>query len=231
MDLKTFTAAAALLAAAVPATAAERSFTVTDFNRVRVEGPYRVKLTTGVAPFARAAGSQDGLNAVSIEVQGRTLVVRPNRSSWGGYPGQSSGPVDISIGTHDLTTAWINGSGALAVTRVKGLTFDLSVQGSGSVSLASADVDQMRVTVLGTGGASAGGKAGKLTAIVRGAAFFDGSALKVKDAVLGAEGASTIRAEVSGSAKVDAAGTATVELAGKPGCTVKALGSAVVSGC
>ena len=57
----------AALAASVPASAAERNFTVTGFDRIRIDGPYRVRLTTGVAPFAKASGSAAALQGVSID--------------------------------------------------------------------------------------------------------------------------------------------------------------------
>ncbi|MFL6744237.1 MAG: hypothetical protein ACJ8E3_09835 [Sphingomicrobium sp.] len=44
----------ALLAA--PAGAATRNFGIEGFDRIRLEGPFSVKLTTGVAPFAKATG-------------------------------------------------------------------------------------------------------------------------------------------------------------------------------
>ena len=37
-----------------PGDAATRNFGITGFTRIRVEGPYRVQLATGVAPFAVA---------------------------------------------------------------------------------------------------------------------------------------------------------------------------------
>ena len=124
------------LTLAAPAGAATRNFGITSFDRIRVDGPYKVVLKVGVAPFASASGSQDALDEVAIEVQGRTLVVHPNRSSWGGFPGESRGPVEIRIGTHELTQAWLNGAGSLQIDRVRGLAFDLSVQGSGDLQAA-----------------------------------------------------------------------------------------------
>ncbi|HXG82131.1 MAG TPA: hypothetical protein VNJ05_10065, partial [Sphingomicrobium sp.] len=85
---------ASLPAGAAPP-AAKRNYTVTDFDRIRIDGPYQVSLKTNVAPFARATGSQAALDGVSIEVQGRTLVVREGKNGWGGYPGENSGPVTI----------------------------------------------------------------------------------------------------------------------------------------
>ncbi len=91
---------------------------VTDFTRIRVDGPYSVKLTTGVPPSAKATGSSAALDAISVDVEGQTLVIRKNQSGWGGFPGDNPGPVTIAVGTHDLTAIWLNGSGGLKVDAV-----------------------------------------------------------------------------------------------------------------
>ena len=230
--MRTFLPACILLAAAAPADAATRNFGVSGFDRIRVEGPFKVRLATGVAPFATASGgSPAALDSVTIDVQGRTLVVRSNLSSWSGYPGENKGPVAISIGTHDLNAASLNGSGSLAIDKAKGLSFDLSVQGAGSASIGAVAVDQLRVAISGTASATIAGTAPKVTLIVRGISALDASGLESKDAVIGAQGSATVRANVSNSVKIDAQGPATVEIAGKPACTVKAAGSASISGC
>src|SRR4051794_26082461 len=113
--MRTFLIAAFLVTAAGPLDAATRNFGVTSFTRVRVEGPFKVSLTTGVAPFARASGSSAALDRLDVEVTGDTLVVRSSASGWGGYPGSDMGPVEISVGTHDLGNAWLNGAGTLAI--------------------------------------------------------------------------------------------------------------------
>ena len=77
-------------------------------------------------------GPPASLDGLSIVVEGRTLIVRAGSGGWGGYPGEGRGPVTIELGTHDLGTAWINGAGALLIDRVKGLSFDLAIQGVGS---------------------------------------------------------------------------------------------------
>lgn len=223
---------AALVLLAAPAAAAERNYSVTSFNRVRVDGPYQVTVKTNVAPFARASGSQAALDGVSIRVEGRTLVVRADTSGgWGGYPGEGRGPVTIELGTHDLTTAWVNGAGALFIDKVKGLSFDLAIQGAGVMRIDSADVDQLKIGLSGTASARLSGRAAKVTATIRGSSSLDAESLAVKDAVIGAEGPAMIRANVTGTAKVDALGLASVALAGSPSCTTKSQGSASVTGC
>jgi len=229
--MRIFLLAAGIAVLAVPANAAIRNFGITGFEKVRVDGPFKVTLTTGVAPFARATGSADALNRVAVEVRGNTLVVHSNLDSWGGYPGKDSGPIEVSLGTHDLSAAWLNGSGAIAIDRVKGLSFDLSVQGSGAGQIGQVNVDQLNVSVVGTASAKLAGQAAKMTAVIRGVSSLDAAALATKDATLGADGAATIAANVNNSVTVDATGPATVNIAGGPSCTLRVSGSASVSGC
>lgn len=223
--------AAALGTLATPAAAATRNFGITGFEKVRVDGPFKVTVATGVAPFARASGSPAALDRVAIDVRGNTLVVHSNLDSWGGYPGKDAGPVEISLGTHDLGAAWLNGSGTVSIDQVKGLSFDLSVQGSGAGEIGRVAIDQLNVSVIGTASARLAGQAARMTAIVRGISTLDASALATKDATIGADGAATIGASVSNSVKVDAIGPATVRLSGRPACTLHVSGSASVSGC
>ncbi len=228
--------AAALLATmtaslASPAGAATRNYSVTSFDRIRVDGAFRVSLATGVAPFASATGSSEALDALAIGVEGRTLVVHVNRSAWGGYSGRSADPIEISLGTHDLTSAWLNGSGSLAIDSVKGLTFDLSVQGSGAASIDRVAVDQFKLAMAGAASARLAGAAPRLTAMIRGSSSLDASGLAVKDATIGADGPAIAKLSISNTAKVDALGTATVTLADAPSCVVRTQGSATVSGC
>jgi hypothetical protein len=214
-----------------PAMAAERNYSVNSFDRIRVDGPYKVKLTTGVPPFAIAKGSNIAVDRVSVAVEGRTLIVRQNPGSWGGYPGQAPGPVEIELGTHDLSQAWLNGAGTLAINQVRGLTFELALQGSGSAAIGDADVDQLKIGISGAGSVKIAGKAPQLTAIIRGTSTLDASGLTAKDALVGAEGPSDVRFVATSTAKVDARGTSSVSVGGKPSCTIKAEGSAVVTGC
>lgn len=222
---------ASLPAPSDAAPAMTRNYSVTSFDRIRIDGPYKVELKTNVAPFARATGSPLSLDGLSVGVEGRTLVVRTGSGGWGGYAGEGRGPVTIEVGTPELKTAWINGSGALSVDRVKGLSFDLSIQGAGSVKIDRVEVDQLKAGISGSGSTRLTGSAARLSATIRGTSSFEGEELKVKDAVIGAEGPSVLKAAVSNSAKVDAMGLASVTLSGRPACIVNAKGSATVEGC
>ena len=219
------------LSLAAPAAGANRTFGITDFTKVRVDGPYRVTMTTGVPPFARASGSSVALDRVSIEVRGDTLLVRSTPGAWGGYPGADPGPVEVTIGTHDLSTATLNGAGSLAINRVSGLTFALSVLGSGAAQIDDVAADQFSVSLAGATSAKLAGRTKRLTAAVRGLSALDATKLSSPSTHISAEGSATIDAVASESARVDASGPATIRFAGHPSCELHVSGSTTVSGC
>ena len=224
-------AALAAFAATATAAAATRSYTITSFDRIRVEGPYAVSVAVGGSSFASATGTQRAIDAVSLRVEGRTLYVRADRSAWGGNPDVPAGPVTIRVGTHDLEQASLSGAGSIAIDKLRGLEFVLLASGSGTVSIAHADLDRLRVSVLGAATAKVAGRAKQFAGLIRGAGSLDAGGLAANDATLSANGAATIRALATNTARINASGTASVAIEGGAACTLKVSGSASVTGC
>ena len=102
---------------------------------------------------------------------------------------------------------------AFTTSEGTGLSFDLSVQGTGMIGIEQADVDQLKISIGGTGTVALAGKAGKMNASVRGLSSLDASRLSTKDARIGAEGPATVKANVSNDATITASGVAEIELA------------------
>jgi hypothetical protein len=216
------------LAAAAPAGAAERNYSVTDFDRVQVEGPYRVTLTTGLGSSARVEGSAEALDQISVEVQAGTLRIRRNRSAWGGYPGQSVGPVSVTLTTRDLRNAAVVGPGSLDVDRARGLRVDLSVSGSGRLAVGAVEADNLTLGLLGGGRITLAGRAKQLKATVQGSGDLAAAGLTAEDAQIASETAGSVVVAVARTAKVIASGAGDVEIIGSPSCTVEAKGSGQV---
>lgn len=208
-----------------PAAAAERSFSVTSFDRIRVEGPFAVTVTTGRAPSARARGSAEAIERVQLRVEGRTLLIRPNLSGWGGYPGRQDAPAAIAVSTPELHTAILLGSGRLDVDRMRGARAVLTSEGSGRISVRALDVDVASLAAAGAGGIEAAGRAKQVSAVARGAAEIRGADLLTPDLNLVAETAGTVTLQATRSAKVRASGVGSVEVLGTAACEVQKLGS------
>jgi hypothetical protein len=224
------TAVLAFASTAEAASTTTRNYGVRSFEKIRVEGPYRVSLKTGVAPFARAKGSNSALDRIDFETRGNMLIVRAGPFSKN--PAAAAlAPVEVELGTHELVSAALLGSGSLTIDKVKGLKFDLGVHGAGTTDIGQVMVDQLSLNLGGNAAARLSGKSKKLTAILKGLSSVDLSGLEVSDAVFGAEGPSTIRATVTKAVEIDAKGTASFALAGQPSCTLKVQGSVSVGGC
>jgi hypothetical protein len=226
--IRTLPLALLALAAAAPAWAAERTYSVTDFDKVQVDGPYRVTLATGRSSAARAEGSAEALDHLSVDVQGGTLRVRRNRSAWGGYPGEGAGAVAIALTTRDLRNAAVVGSGSLEIDRARGLRVDLSVSGSGRLSVGAIDADSLIVGLLGGGRIIVAGRAKQLKATIQGSGDLAASGLSADDAQIASDTAGTVAVAVTRTARITATGPGDVEIIGSPSCTVEAKGSGQV---
>lgn len=219
---------ALLVSLSVNVSAAERGYSVTDFDRVRIDGPYKVTIATGRSPSGRAIGSQAGIDGVSVDLQGRTLIVRRNSQTWGGYPGKSAGPVEVRLTTHGLRAATLNGAGSLAIDTIKGQTIDLTVSGSGLLKVGAVAADRLNVTVVGNGRAEVAGKAAIAQLGVRGTGAIDAETLIAKDARIVADGPGDITVAATATASVVSNGAGNITVLGSPTCTIKASGSGEV---
>jgi hypothetical protein len=185
-------------------------------------------LATGRSSSAAATGSAQALDRVSIEVQGRTLRVRPNRSSWGGYPGEGAGPVSIAITTHNLRSASVTGSGSISIDKASAMRFDASVSGSGQLDIANVQADMLTLGLLGAGKIVAGGKAKQLKATIQGSGDLDAATLVAEDAQINAATAGDVVVGVRRAVTITASGAGDTKIIGTPSCTTKALGSGLV---
>ena len=205
---------------ATPAAAAERRYSVTDFDRIQVEGPFRVTLTTGKGASAVASGDPQAIERVSIEVQSRLLKIRPNRSAWGGYPGQDAGAVSLAITTPALRGATVIGSGTLNIDKAKAMKFDAALSGSGRIGIGSVEADMLN---LGLVGADTLGRA-----TISGSGDLDAAGLRSEDAEISADTSGRIALTVRRSAKVTTTGAGEVTIGGTPACTVANRGVGIV---
>ena len=217
---RTLIALAALIASA-PAAAAERNYSVTDFERVVVEGPYIVRVTIGRATSAHASGSQASLDRAQIDVSGQTLRIRRNRSYWGGSSGAQEGPLTIEVVTPNLRAARLIGPANLDITGAEGLRLDLVVEGSGRLRATNIAADNLSLGLAGSGRIELAGTAEVLTADIQGAGDLAAAGLRVDNATIAASTSGTVTLEVTRAATVTALGLGPVEITGHGDCTVR----------
>jgi hypothetical protein len=223
--LRTLFALLGLAALASPATAADRRYSVNDFDRLIVAGPYQVRLVVGGPSSAVASGTREGLDRVTVDVQGRILRIRRNSSAWGGTPGADTGPVVITLATRSLRSARLIGPARLDLAGARGLDLELSVEGSGTIQAASLDIENLALALLGSGRLELAGAARALTGNFQGTGDVDASALAARGATVSTTTSGAVLLNVAGPVTVAANGLGEVTIAGRAICTISGPGA------
>ena len=221
-----------LLLLAVPAvpTLAEAAPTghrvvVTSFDRVRVDGPFAVELTTRSSPSAGIEASAEVADMISVRVEGTTLIVAAGPRGAGAIPRSAADPAPIiHLATQTLRSATVIGGGKLTVIgTLSAPRIDLQVTGSGAMSVPGLDTDQLNATLLGSGAMTLGGRSGKVRLLGSGSGVLDASALRGDDVTVRLDGSGSISGTARYTADATSTGVGTIAISGKPACRIKAL--------
>jgi hypothetical protein len=212
---------ALLLLLAGPAQAADRTYSVSSFERLRVQGPYRVELITGQPPSAKATGAPRATDLLDIRLDGETLTVRASANGWGEQATAAGTPV-IRLSTRTLRSVAVVGSGEVTIVGpLKGQKIDLVLTGSGALRAAAIDADQLSAISTGSGSMTLGGRAAKARLSSNGPGGMQAGALVAGDLLLNADGGGDVVAQAKFTASVAALGVGAVTVYGKPACTVR----------
>jgi hypothetical protein len=212
---------------AQPALADERSFMVTGFERIRVDGPYTVRVTTGGSAGARATGERDALDRVSIRSEGGLLVVGSSANTTARpWNGPRAAPLTIEVRVPRLFSARVFG-GTLAIDRMTGPRIDLSVSGAGMISVEAIDAERLDAAVVGTGKLSLAGRARDARFLANGPGTIEADRLDATTLAVNAQGLGEGRFAARNTANVSASGGGTISVAGAATCTVR--GNAAVA--
>ena len=217
-----------LAALAAPAPAAERGYSVSDFDNVRVTGPFAVTVVPGRATTVKARGNSLAMEGVSVDVQDGVLIIQPVAASVSSAARADLAPVAIFVVTPRLSSGRLLGSGTLSITDMRGPQVDISLTGSGTVSVTKLAADKLNIRQSGAGQIVLSGKALSADANAKGSGGIDSSALIVADLKLNAASSGNIRMAATRSATGVSSGSGSVLITGKPACAVQNLGSGQV---
>ncbi|CAM3125767.1 hypothetical protein SPAN111604_05055 [Sphingomonas antarctica] len=211
-----------LLMLAAPVAAAERTLTITDFDGVRVEGPFIVAVTTARGTSGRITGDTRALDHVRVDVEGGTAVIRATEDA------NDARPARVTLVTRTLARAALAGPGTLTIDRMTGPETRVTLDGSGRISVGAVASDQLTAIAAGTGTLTLAGTARNGTLETRGSGTLDATRLTIADAKITLDGSGTLTASASRDAAVSAKGTGSATVYGRMACTVKREGSASV---
>ncbi|TPG15645.1 GIN domain-containing protein [Sphingomonas oligophenolica] len=222
MTLSLRLAVLALSCATATASAADRPIYIGSFDRVRVQGPFEVRIVNG-SPGATLSGDRRVIEGVEVRVDGSTLTIRNGFGQWGEQPRASTTqPVVVTLRTRNVVHATVIGAGRLTIPRMKATRVELAVTGAGVIIAGGIDADQANATVIGGGAITLAGRATSTRLIANGPATIDAGALAAGDATVRVDGPGEVKANARFTATVDNLGLGQVTVAGHPKCSVKA---------
>jgi len=228
--VKPLLAALPLICLATPAAAEQRSFAIGSFDRVRIDGPFRVIVTLGGSPGGSAEGDVRAIGDLDLRVEGTTLIVRAGLGGWGEQgSGRQAAPV-VRVSTQAIRSIVTVGAAQVSVGGpFRGQRLDLSLTGSGTLAAPTIDADQLFATVLGSGTMTLGGRAAKVRLTTSGSAAIVAATLVAGDLTVRLDGNGAIDAQARYTAAVTTSGLGAVTVYGKPACTVNAVAGGPVS--
>lgn len=220
-----------LLLFALPADAAVRHYSIGSFERIRVEGPFDVRLTVGTSPGASAEGDGGVTDDIDIRVEGTTLIVGQGVNGWGEQPrAGTSGAAVIRVSTGLIRSAVVIGGGRLIIDGpVRGQRVDLALTGSGTLGVSGVDTDQLYASLTGSGAVTLSGRSARVRLNTNGPGTIEATALTAEDLTLYLDGSGETRATARRTANITTTGIGAATVYGQPACTVKATAGGPIS--
>lgn len=209
--------------AALPATAAERRFAASGFEKVAVSGADDVTIQQGKGFSVVAAGAQSDLDRLEIKVEGGVLQIGRKSSMWNWGKG-----VAIAVTMPALRGIAVSGSADVRADKGAAELFEVRLSGSGNVAVASLDAKTANVSVSGSGDVRLAGRCGVQNVKVAGSGDVDLSGLACVNSAISIAGSGNVMARASGQAAVSIAGSGDVTITGGAKCVKKVAGSGEV---
>lgn len=210
------------------ASAAERRFTLSAFDKVRIEGDVAVEITSDAAPFALASGDPRALEALSLKVQGGTLYIRRARTNAPIERRKQAASPDalplVRLSARAVQSLTLLGHGSARLDRLAGASPSATMDGDGSVEIGALEAEALALNVNGSGSLKVSGTATRARAVMLGEGLIEGAGLKLSSLDLIGEGPVRARLTVDGPALVAMKGGAEVTIGGKPVCTIRQTG-------
>lgn len=216
-------AAVVAIAASAPASAEQRRFPMTGYDRVAVAGSDDVVITRGAFSVV-GDGDEAELDRLEIKVEDGVLKIGRKSGNWG----WNNKDVKLSVALPALHGLTVSGSSEVTAERGEGERFALKISGSGAVNMRLLDVKTADITLSGSGNLVAAGRCGALNLVMSGSGDANLAQLKCTNAAIRVSGSADVAAFATGQASVRVSGSGDVVLTGGARCTKAVSGSGEV---
>ncbi|WP_422345568.1 GIN domain-containing protein [Parasphingorhabdus sp.] len=218
-----------LAAIAAPAQAAERKYSISSFEDVRIIGNINVFITTdrGVSASAEAA-DRETLDRVELNKSGKQLIVsvKPKASQDGRF--SEDEPVAVRLSSYVIKSITHSGSGTVSLDKLGGRDPKARINGFGVLTINAVDGDTLDLVMNGGGQMVIAGRATKGQITMLGSSILDGSQLTLETLDLTQRGPASSHVLVEKEVTISNSGTGRIQIDGRPNCSVKSGGSAQI---
>ena len=203
--------------------AASRTYTVGSFERVRVDGPFRVEIRTGTSPGATVEADPGLLDRVEVSSEGGTLALRYAVGQMSERPERrADAPPLVTLSTGAVRAVLVSAGAEVTLDRARAQRVDLSVNGAGALGVAGVDADQFQAVVIGAGKLTLAGRAARARLLTNGPGTIDAGKLVADELTVRLDGTGETRAAARYTAQVTDTGLGRVSVTGPAKCTVTA---------
>lgn len=222
-------AIAALILTAQTAQSAERTFSISSFEDVRIIGSVNVAISTnrGVSASAEAA-NREILDRVLLRKNGSQLIVsiKPKTGNNGRF--SANEPVTVTLGSHVVKSITHSGSGAVILDKLGGRDARARLSGFGMLTINDVDSDTLNIAMTGGGQITITGQAKKGRIELLGSSMLDGSGLTLETLDLVQRGPASSHVFVEKEVTISNSGNGKIQIDGQPNCSVRTGGAAQI---
>lgn len=200
---------------------------VPSFSEISLRISGNVYLEQGDRQSVRVVASSSTLEEVITEVKGRTLIIRFRTNNLFRKT-FNPGKVEIYVTVPEINALAVSGSGDIvAADEIKSRILDLTVSGSGDISLKNLEADRVKATVSGSGNIliNKGGLADELTAAISGSGNVKAENFEARSVDAKISGSGNCSVYASSSLKARVAGSGNILYKGNPQLDSTVLGS------
>lgn len=201
-----------------------RSFAVSDFDRVELQGPDDAEVRIGDQFAVRAEGSPAILETLEIEVEeGRLEIGRQDDIDYRDPRYRGSARIFVTMPV--VRGAAVAGSGDMTVEAGEGEEFSAAIAGSGDLAIGTVTATTGSFAISGSGDLSAAGTARDLETAIAGSGSMELADLRAETMRAAIQGSGEIDAYVTGRVEASFAGSGEVQARGGASCQSTSIGS------
>ncbi|WP_247237264.1 head GIN domain-containing protein [Telluribacter sp. SYSU D00476] len=187
-----------------------RTFNLSNFSKLEIGSAYRIQVKQGSTYSVTASGQKQDLDDLEARVSNGTLSIRYKQEKWK----NRRETVQINITMPELDAVDFSGA---CVANVTGFSsnknMNIEVSGASKVTM-DVSAPKVHLNLSGASVLTLNGKADVLNGELSGASVYKGTSFPVREANLGASGASKASVVANTSLTADASGASSISYSG-----------------